>query len=126
MTKQNTFTVVVKTPEQTIQYDNAYFATTTNHPYFGGGFAILPKANIHNHELDTVIVEKPSLSKFIFLFAKLIKDGSHVNAPEFHYVEAQKIHVETKEAEFAQIDGEDIDAQKYEVNFRLDHFNLLK
>lgn len=86
----------------------------------------MPKANIHNHELDTVIVEKPSLSKFIFLFAKLLKDVSHVNAPEFHYVEAQEIHLETKEAEFAQIDGEDVDAQKYEVNFRLDHFNLLR
>lgn len=126
LVKQNTFTVAVKTAKQTIRYRDAYFATTTNHPYFGGGFAILPKANIHSHELDTVIVEKPSLSKFIFLFVKLLKDGSHVNAPEFHYIEAQEIHVETEEPEFAQIDGEDVKSQKYKVDFKLDHFNLLK
>ena len=59
--KQDTFTVTVKTKNETLRYGDAYFVTTTNHPYFGGGFAILPKADIYSHHLDTVIVEKPSL-----------------------------------------------------------------
>lgn len=126
LARQDTFAVTVKTQNKTVRYGDAYFATTTNHPYFGGGFAILPQANIHSHELDTIIVEKPSLRKFIFLFTKLLKDGSHVTAPEFHYVEAQEIHVETRKPEFAQIDGEDINTQGYKVTFKIDHFNLLK
>ncbi|EEJ72193.1 diacylglycerol/lipid kinase family protein [Lactobacillus ultunensis] len=126
LARQDTFAVTVKTQNKTVHYGDAYFAATTNHPYFGGGFVILPKANIFSHELDTIIVEKPSLSKFIFLFTKLLKNGSHVNAPQFHYVEAQEIHIETKKPKFAQIDGEDIEAQKYQINFRIDHFNLLK
>lgn len=124
--KQNTFAVTVKTDNQTMRYGDAYLATTTNHPYFGGGFAILPKADIYSHHLDTVIVEKPNLSRFLFLFGKLIKNGSHVNAPEFHYVEAKEIQVETQKPEFAQIDGEDVDKQKFKINFKIDHFNLLK
>lgn len=126
LAQQNTFTVTVKTKDKTLRYGDAYFVTTTNHPYFGGGFAILPKADVYSHHLDTVIVEKPSLSKFIFLFSKLLKGGSHVNAPQFHYVEAKEIQVETKKPEFAQIDGEDVAAQGFKVKFKIDHFNLLK
>ncbi|WP_308555648.1 diacylglycerol kinase family lipid kinase [uncultured Lactobacillus sp.] len=126
LAKQDTFAVTVKTKDQTLRYGDAYFVTTTNHPYFGGGFAILPKADVYSHHLDTVIVEKPSLSKFIFLFSKLLKDGSHVNAPQFHYVEAKEIQVETRKPEFAQIDGEDVNKQSFKVKFKIDHFNLLK
>lgn len=126
LVKQNTFAVTVKTDNQTLRYGDAYLVTTTNHPYFGGGFAILPKADIYSRHLDTVIVEKPNLSRFLFLFGKLMKDGSHVTAPEFHYVEAKEIQVETRKPEFAQIDGEDVDKQSFKVNFKVDHFNLLK
>ena len=35
--------MTVKTQNETLRYGDAYFVTTTNHPYFGGGFAILPK-----------------------------------------------------------------------------------
>lgn len=96
LAKQDTFTVTIKTANETVRYGNAYFVTTTNHPYFGGEIAILPKANIYSHQLDTVIVEKPSLFKFIHLFGKLLKDGSHVNAPQFHYIEAKEIQVTTQ------------------------------
>lgn len=126
LAKQDKFTVTVKTKNETIRYGDAYFVTTTNHPYFGGGFAILPKADVYSHHLDTVIVEKPSLGKFLSLFAKLIKNGSHVNAPQFHYVEAKEIQVQTNKAEYAQIDGEDIEKQNFKLTFKIDHFNLLK
>lgn len=126
LAKQDTFTVTVKTDNQTVRYGDAYLVTTTNHPYFGGGFAILPKADIYSHHLDTVIVEKPNLAKFIHFFGKMVKDGSHVNAPQFHYIEAKEIHVKTNKSEFAQIDGEDVEAQGFDVTFKVDHFNLLK
>lgn len=126
LARQDTFQVTIKTNKKEVHFNDAYFVTTTNHPYFGGGFAILPNANVHSHILDTVIVEKPSLGKFIRMFSKLLKDGSHVNAPEFHYVEAEEILVKTNTSEFAQIDGEDIDKQNFEVKFKISQFNLLK
>ncbi|WP_246011975.1 diacylglycerol/lipid kinase family protein [Lactobacillus xujianguonis] len=124
--KQNTFAVTIKTAEKSYHYGDAYFVTTTNHPYFGGGIAILPSANIESHVLDTVVVEKPGLGKFIRLFAKLLKDGSHVTDPQFHDIQAKEIHVETHKPQYRQIDGEDGERASYAVTFRIDHFNLIK
>lgn len=123
---QNTFAVTVKSHDKTMRFGDAYFVTTTNHPYFGGGIAILPRANIYSHKLDTVIVEKPSLTKFIFLFGKLLKNGSHVTDPQFHYLEAEEIIVHTQKPEFAQLDGEDLPRQGYQLKFKIDSFNLIK
>ncbi|BAQ57390.1 diacylglycerol/lipid kinase family protein [Lactobacillus acetotolerans] len=122
---QDTFSVDIQSKGKSFHYDDAYFVTTTNHPYFGGGIPILPEANIYSRKLDTVVVEKPNLRKFIKLFLHLFKDGSHINDPQFHYVEAEKIHVKTQRPEFAQVDGEVIPKRPFGVNFAVKHFNLL-
>lgn len=124
--KQDTFSVTVTANKKKYRYDNVYFTTTTNHPYFGGGVAILPKANIYNRMLDTVVVQKPKFSKLIKLFVKLFKDGSHVYDSHFHYIEAQEIRVQTNTPEYSQIDGESGPHTKYDVTFKIDHFNLQK
>lgn len=123
---QDTFKVQVKSNSRKYTFNDTYFVTTTNHPYFGGGIAILPRANLHSHQLDTVIVEKPALGKFIRLFLHLLKDGSHVNDPQFHYVEAKEICVDTMTPEYGQIDGEDTKKQPFHLKFKIDHFNLIK
>lgn len=124
--KQDTFSVDVQANDNHYHFDNVYFATTTNHPYFGGGIAILPKANIYSHKLDCVIVQKPNMRKFIHLFQKLLKDGSHVNDPHFHYIEADKLSLETHQNEYAQIDGEDREPQKFRLNYHISSFYLIK
>lgn len=121
---QQTFRVTVKTGGKQVSYDDVYFATTTNHPYFGGGIAILPQANIFSGKLDTVIVEKPSLAKFTHLFGKLLKYGSQVNDPHFHYIEAEEIVLKCPQLEYGQIDGEDLKQQRFALAFKLAHFYL--
>ncbi|MDU1022021.1 MAG: YegS/Rv2252/BmrU family lipid kinase, partial [Lactobacillus paragasseri] len=105
---QDNFKVKILTNEHTYSYDHAYLVTTTNHPYFGGGVPILPIANIYNHKLDIAIVEKPNLAKFLYLFSKLLLNGSHMQSKQFHYFEANKIEVETYQAEYGQLDGEEL------------------
>lgn len=124
--KQDIFTVTVKSNDKKYTFHNAYLVTTTNHPYFGGGVPILPKANIYNHVLDTVIVQKPSLAKFIFLFAKMLKDGSHMSDPHFHYIESKEIIVKADNPEYTQIDGEDTEKIPHSVKFMVDSFYLIK
>lgn len=46
--------------------------------------------------------------------------------PQFHYIEAKEIQVTTQKPKFAQINGEDYDAQDFKLTFKIDHFNLLK
>lgn len=123
---QDNFKVKILTNEHTYSYDHAYLVTTTNHPYFGGGVPILPIANIYNHKLDIAIVEKPNLAKFLYLFSKFLLNGSHMQSKQFHYFEANKIEVETYQAEYGQLDGEELNRRKFHLKFEVDHFKLLK
>ena len=123
---QDNFKVKILTNEHTYSYDHAYLVTTTNHPYFGGGVPILPIANIYNHKLDIAIVEKPNLAKFLYLFSKLLLNGSHMQSKQFHYFEANKIEVETYQAEYGQLDGEELNRRKFHLKFEVDDFKLLK
>lgn len=123
---QDNFKVKILTNEHTYSYDHAYLVTTTNHPYFGGGVPILPIANIYNHKLDIAIVEKPNLAKFLYLFSKLLLNGSHMQSKQFHYFEANKIEVETYQAEYGQLDGEELNRRKFHLKFEVDHFKFLK
>lgn len=123
---QDNFKVKILTNEHTYSYDHAYLVTTTNHPYFGGGVPILPIANIYNHKLDIAIVEKPNLAKFLYLFSKLLLNGSHMQSKQFHYFEANKIEVETYQAEYGQLDREELNRRKFHLKFEVDHFKFLK
>lgn len=124
--KQDTFKVDLQANGQRWHYENAFLATTTNHPYLGGGIPLLPRARIDNHKIDTIIVEKDNIKKLIKLFLNLLKDGSHVNDPQFHYIEADKITVKTSHNEFAQVDGEELKRQSFKLKFAVDQFNLYR
>ena len=114
---QDTFSSEVTVNGKTHRFNHTYFVTTTNHPYFGGGVPLLPRANVYNHKLDTVVVEKVGALKFLRLFAKLFINGSHVKDPHFHYYEAEKLHVKTSHPEYGQLDGEELGKQDFDLNF---------
>lgn len=122
--EQDTFSASVTADGKTHYFQNAYFITTTNHPYFGGGVPLLPRANVHSHYLDTVVVEKVGAAKFIRLFIKLFINGTHVNDPHFHYYEAKKLRVKTNQPEYGQLDGEELGKTKFDLEFKIDSFNL--
>ncbi|RMC48717.1 diacylglycerol kinase family protein [Lactobacillus sp. ESL0228] len=124
--KQDTFSVEVVGDGKKRYYNKAFLVTTTNHPYLGGGISLLPSARIDSHKLDTVVIEKFTIRKLAKLFIKLLKDGSHVHDTQFHYIEADKITVKTNKKEFAQLDGEEIQLSSFELEFAIDHFNLLR
>ncbi|WP_317638121.1 diacylglycerol/lipid kinase family protein [Lactobacillus xylocopicola] len=124
--KQDTFTVEVECDGKKRYYQNAFLVTTTNHPYLGGGIALLPPARIDSHKINTVIVEKYTIKSLIKLFIKLLKDGSHLECPEFHYIEAEQITVKTSKQEFGQVDGEEIKRGNFNIDFVVDQFDLLR
>lgn len=123
---QDNFKVKISVNDQTYSYAHAYLVTTTNHPYFGGGVPILPIADIHNHHLDIAIVEKPNLIKFLYLFSKLLINGSHMQSKQFHYFESSEIEVKTQKPEYGQLDGEELNKRKFHLKFKVDNFNLLQ
>lgn len=124
--KQDTFGVDIVSDGQVQHYDNAFLVTTTNHPYLGGGISLLPCASIQSHKIDTVVVEKYSINKLLKLLISLLKDGSHVEDPQFHYVEAEEIFIRTNKKEFIQVDGEEIKQDLFKFEFTVDQFNLFR
>ncbi|UZX32255.1 diacylglycerol/lipid kinase family protein [Lactobacillus helsingborgensis] len=126
VTRQDTFSVDIETNKRKVHFDDAFLVTTTNHPYLGGGLPLLPSAKIDSHRIDTVVVEKFGLRKLVKLFINLLKDGSHVYDPQFHYFEAKKITVKTRQKEYAQVDGEEIKRNTFNVEFSVSSFNLLR
>ncbi|MDF7638830.1 YegS/Rv2252/BmrU family lipid kinase [Lactobacillus sp. ESL0791] len=124
--RQDTFKVTAQAESKILQYDDAFLVTTTNHPYLGGGIPLFPRANVTSHQLDTIIIEKFSIPKLLKLLFNLLKDGSHIYDPQFHYIEAEKITVATDKKEFVQIDGEDVQLDNFTVEFNIKQFNLFK
>lgn len=125
LANQETFEATISLNHQIHHFKDAYLVTTTNHPYFGGGVPILPIADPTSHKLYTIVVEKPSTLKFIYLFSKLLRNGSHMKNPHFHYYEGKKISVRTKPLEFGQIDGEELGSRNFDLEFSISSFNLL-
>lgn len=123
---QQPFKVTIKANNKTHYFDNAFLVTTTNHPYFGGGVPILPKANPTSGLLDVVVVEKPSTSKFIYLFSKLLLSKKQINDPHYHYYGAKNIEVTTQDLEYGQLDGEELGSRDFDLLFQVKEFNLLK
>ena len=122
---QPAFSVTVKVNDKIHSFNNAYLVTTTNHPYFGGGVPILPKAKPTNHLLDTIVVEKPSFFKFVYLFSKMIITKKQIKDPHFHYYGAKEMEVITKDLEYGQLDGEELGSKNFDLLFHVDKFNLL-
>lgn len=122
---QPTFKVTVKENDKIHYFDDAFLVTTTNHPYFGGGVPILRKAKPTNHLLDVVVVEKPSLIKFIYLFSKLLLSKKQLKDSHYHYFGAKELEVVTQDLEYGQLDGEELGSKNFDLLFQVQSFNLL-
>ncbi|MFC6314659.1 diacylglycerol/lipid kinase family protein [Lapidilactobacillus achengensis] len=96
-------------------FDRAYLSTLTNIAYFGGGVPIVPAADPHIQELNLIILEKPSLPKFIWLFILMLTNGKHLNSPAVHLFRGQTLKLHIAPAQFGQMDGEDMGAHEFQL-----------
>lgn len=114
--KQKTFPVTVTTTDGSQTFDKTFLATTTNHPYFGGGVAILPGADAHQKQVDLILIEKKNWLQVFRLLAAL-PEGKHLAHPDTHCFSGDWIKLTTKTLQYGQIDGEGIDQQEFDLTF---------
>ncbi|MFF5994211.1 YegS/Rv2252/BmrU family lipid kinase [Lysinibacillus sp. KU-BSD001] len=62
------FSLTVQHGGQTLHYDQVWFATVSNQPYFGGGMKISPHSITADGKLELTIVHKLSRLKFLTIF----------------------------------------------------------
>ncbi len=96
--------------------DTRYFAVAavSNGPSYGGGFQINPGADPRDGYFELCAIWKPSLARALRLLP-LIEQGKHLDQPEVMQQKVRHVTLEGDRPIFAQLDGEVITAQRFDV-----------
>ncbi|MGX7030756.1 diacylglycerol/lipid kinase family protein [Vagococcus zengguangii] len=113
--KQKGYPLTVDDGQQQKKFKKAFLATSSKHPYFGGGVKILPNASLYEPELELIVVEKISYLKIASLLLKLTK-GTHVDSPYAHIFRSKELNLYTETKQYGQMNGEAITPRPFKVN----------
>lgn len=102
---QDPFPLMVQVDKNRTLFQRAFLVTTSKHPYFGGGVAILPDASVHKPELELIVIERINWLVILWV-AILIVFGKHLKSRFVHIFRSSSIHLTTTSIEHGQIDGE--------------------
>jgi diacylglycerol kinase (ATP) len=109
-------------PTLSVQYDDAepirqVFALVAMSigPTYGGGFKINPTADPQDHLFDVCMLSKPPLLRALRLLPA-VEHGKHIGQPETRIVRCQRITLASDHPAHAQLDGELMQALRFEVS----------
>lgn len=117
--RQPAFDLKVDYQKMAKDFKSAYIVVATNHPYFGGGFAIDPTATPFNHHLNLVVVKKITGLTFAKLMIKLLTDGSHLQDQNVWHIEETSFHLENDPKQHGQMDGEELNQHDFDLQFKV-------
>ncbi|MGY3765656.1 diacylglycerol/lipid kinase family protein [Vagococcus vulneris] len=117
--EQPPFGMTAETKDYQHSFSKAYLCTVTNHPYFGGGVAIDPTADIMEPQLSLVVVEKISLHKILVLVCQLLTK-KHLSSKYVNHVKSTDFKISTADPVYGQIDGEELDKESFTLRFSID------
>ncbi|AQP54170.1 hypothetical protein CBF34_06435 [Vagococcus penaei] len=116
--EQQPFPVDVTFDQKKQSFKRAYLCTVTNHPYFGGGVAIDPTANVLEPKLSLVVVERISFIKILGLICRLLLK-THLSSRHVNHFKASTFEISTNESVYGQIDGEELDKEDFHLTFSI-------
>lgn len=87
------------------KFDQTWFVTVSNQPYYGGGMKISPKALVQDGLLNVTIVHNLSRIKFLFVFITVFW-GGHEKIKEVKTFLGKEILIDSKDPLFVHADGE--------------------
>ena len=97
--------IVVDLDGVIIRYENVWFVTLSNHPYYGGGMKIAPKANPKDGLLDITIVYNLSRLKLLLLLFTVFF-GKHTSLREVVQHQGRRVSIRSDDAMLLHADGE--------------------
>ncbi|RDU36158.1 diacylglycerol kinase family lipid kinase [Neobacillus piezotolerans] len=86
-------------------FKDAWFATVSNQPYYGGGMIISPCARPDDGELDITVVHRLSKAKLLLVFMSVFW-GKHTSFEEVHMFKGKEIKIQTTSPIHIHADGE--------------------
>lgn len=114
--RQKGFPILLEVNGQQFNFKKAFLCTTTNHPYFGGGVAIAPTANVEDDSIDFVLVERVAMVKILWLILLLTKKRQ-MNSRYFHHMSAEKVRIVSTIPTYGQVDGEEMGKRPFDLIF---------
>ncbi|MEH7387272.1 diacylglycerol kinase family protein, partial [Bacillus sp. JJ1521] len=87
------------------QYENVWFVTVSNQPFYGGGMKIAPKAKATDGLFDITVVHDLSRVKLLLIFVTVFF-GAHTKFKEIAQHKGANIKVESDEKMLVHADGE--------------------
>lgn len=93
------------------EFQDAWFVTVSNQPYYGGGMIVSPGALPDDGELDVTVVHKLSRGKLLLVFMSVFW-GKHTSFKEVHMFRGKEITVQPSSPIHIHADGEYIGMAK--------------
>lgn len=115
--KQKGFPIEITADGKQQFFPKAFLVTVNNHPYFGGGIGISPKASPYDQQVDLIVLQKSSVFKIIWLFLLMLNGGRHLQHKDVHYFQAHHIQIRSVQSEDTQADGEFLGHQAVQYFF---------
>ena len=99
------FDVTVDQEGKQKRYQNVWFVTVSNQPYFGGGMKISPSSNANDGLLEVSIVYNLSRLKLLLMFVT-VYFGAHTKLKAFEQVQGEKFALYINHEVPCHTDGE--------------------
>ena len=96
-----------------------------NATYYGGGYNIAPTAKLNDGYMDVYLVDKLNKLQLASTILKM-KNGNHLNLDKVHYEKAKKLLLFSKEMIKANIDGEVIEDNTFNIKVLPKKLKLIK
>ncbi|MEH7379602.1 diacylglycerol kinase family protein [Bacillus sp. JJ1533] len=87
------------------QYENVWFVTVSNQPFYGGGMKISPKASPLDGYFDITVVHNLTRLKLLFIFVTVFF-GAHTKFREIAQHKGVRIKIDSEQKMLVHADGE--------------------
>lgn len=87
------------------RFNNVWFMTVSNQPYFGGGMKISPHSNIEDGQIELIVVNNLPKWKFLIVFLTVYK-GAHLKYKEVVHTQFEQVRCIVSEPVHCHTDGE--------------------
>lgn len=118
-----TYTKLLINGEKRI-FEKVWLIAIANHPYYGGGMKICPKALNNDGKLDICIIHSLPKWRLLFILAAVFK-GKHVSMNGVDYAQVESIEVESDEPLYVTADGEMIGHTPTTITISKDAFHVI-
>ncbi len=99
------FRLTVEQDGETVHYDNVWFATVSNQPYFGGGMKISPHSIADDGILELTVVNRLSRLKLLLVFGTVFS-GKHLRFKEVHQLKGTRFSLTADQPVYRHVDGD--------------------